>query len=80
MLSLGLHISYYFTGKRNLEKNIANKRFQYFSIFSTLMKYLPATSLWINKLFIELANNSENACLMIDCSGVNKNGPGMFRT
>ena len=44
------------------------------------MKYLPDTSLWINKLFIELANNSENACLMIDCSGVNKNGPGMFRT
>ena len=46
----------------------------------TTTKYLPATSLWIIKLFIELANNSEKVCLTIDCSGINKNGQGRFRT
>ena len=43
-------------------------------------KYLPLNSLWINKLFIKLANESENVCLIIDCSGFNPNGPGRFRT
>ena len=43
-------------------------------------KHLPARSLWINKLFIDLANDNENTCLMIECSGINKNGPGRFRT
>ena len=43
-------------------------------------KYLPARSLWINKLFIELASNDEKTCLATDCGGVDKNGPGMFRT
>ena len=42
--------------------------------------YLPVNSLWINKLFIKLANESENVCLTIDCSGFNPNGPGRFRT
>ena len=46
----------------------------------TITKYLPARSLWINKLFIELANDNEKTCFIIDCSGVNKNGPGRFRT
>ena len=32
------------------------------------------------KLFIELANRNEKICLTIDCSGVNVNGPGRFRT
>ena len=45
-----------------------------------MTKYLPTRSLWINKLFIELVNNNEKTCLTIDCSGINKNGPGRFRT
>ena len=27
-----------------------------------------------------MANNNEKTCLMTDCSGVNKNGPGRFRS
>ena len=45
-----------------------------------MTKYLPTRSLWINKLFIELVNNNEKTCLTIDCSGINKNVPGRFRT
>ena len=44
------------------------------------MKYLPARSLWINKLFIVLANVNQKTCLTIDCSGINENGPRRFRT
>ena len=33
-----------------------------------------------NKLFIELSNDIDKTCLTIDCSGVNKNGPGRFKT
>ena len=43
-------------------------------------KYLQTRSLWINKLFIELANRNERICLSIACSGNNINGPGRFRT
>ena len=44
-------------------------------------KYIPVNSLWITKLFIQLANNeSENTCLTIDCTGFNPNSPGRFRT
>ena len=46
-----------------------------------MTKYIPVNSLWITKLFIQLANNeSENTCLTIDCTGFNPNGPGRFRT
>ena len=43
-------------------------------------KYIPVNSLWITKLFIQLANTEEKACLTIDCTGFNPNGPGRFRT
>ena len=43
------------------------------------LKYLTVNSLWINKFFIKLANESENVCLTIDCSGFNSKGPGRFR-
>ena len=33
-----------------------------------------------NQLFIQLANTEEKACLTIDCTGFNPNGPGRFRT
>ena len=41
-------------------------------------KYIPRTLLWINRLFIELANKSQKICLTLDCS--NKDGPSRFRT
>ena len=44
-------------------------------------KYIPVNSLWVTKLFIQLANNeNENTCLTIDCTGFNPNGPVRFRT
>ena len=36
--------------------------------------------MWLNRLFINLANQDEKTCLTIDCSGNNKNGPGRYRT
>ena len=43
-------------------------------------KYIPQSSLWISRLFIELANKHYKVCLTIDCSNVNKDGPSKFRT
>ena len=42
--------------------------------------YVPKKSLWINRLFISLANRNDNVCLTIDRRGINSNGPGKFRT
>ena len=39
-------------------------------------KYLPAHSMWLNRVLSDLANTDEQHCLTIDCSGVNKNSPG----
>ena len=43
-------------------------------------KYIPRSQLWINRLFIELANKSQKVCLTLDCSNTNKDGPGRFRS
>ena len=43
-------------------------------------KYIPHASLWISRLFIELANRNDKVCLTLDCSNKNKDGPGRFRT
>ena len=42
--------------------------------------YIPIRLLWLTRLFTELANSHEKHCLTIDCSYLNKNGPGRFRT
>ena len=43
-------------------------------------KYIPRTLLWINRLFIELANKNEKVCLTLDCSNTNRDGPSRFRS
>ena len=43
-------------------------------------KYIPRSSLWINRLFIELANKSQKVCLTLDCSNSNRDGPSRFRS
>ena len=43
-------------------------------------KYIPHASLWISRLFIELANRNDKVCLTLDCSNTNRNGPGRFRS
>ena len=44
------------------------------------IKYIPQNALWLNRLFIELANRDDRLCLTIDCSGINKDSLGRFRT
>ena len=46
----------------------------------TTKKYVSARSMWLNRVFGDLANTDERHCLTIDCSGVNKNNPGRYRT
>ena len=43
-------------------------------------KYISHASLWISRLFIELANRSDKVCLTLDCSNTNRDGPGRFRS
>ena len=42
-------------------------------------KYIPHSSLWISRLFTELANRDDKMCLTLDCSNTNRDGPGRFR-
>ena len=43
-------------------------------------KYIPRSQLWINRLFIELANKNRKVCLTLDCSNINRDGPSRFRS
>ena len=43
-------------------------------------KYVPARSLWLNRVFSDLANSHEKHCSTIDCGYLNKNGPGRYRS
>ena len=43
-------------------------------------KYIPVNSLWVTKLFIQIANTDEKTCLTIYCTGLNPIGPGRYRT
>ena len=43
-------------------------------------KYVPARSLWLNRVFTDLANSNEKHCLTIDCGYINKNGLGRYRS
>ena len=36
--------------------------------------------MWLSRVLANLANTDERHCLTIDCSGVNKNGWGRYRT
>ena len=43
-------------------------------------KYVPVRSLWLSRVFNDLANSHQKHCLTIDCGYQNKNGPGRFRS
>ena len=43
-------------------------------------RYILQLALWISKLFIELANRNDRIYLTLDSCGINKDGPGRFRT
>ena len=42
-------------------------------------KYIPHSSLWISRLFIELANRDDKVCLTLNYSNTNRDGLGRFR-
>ena len=46
----------------------------------TTKKYVPAGTMWLNRVSTDPGNTNERHCLRIDCSGVNENGPGRYRT
>ena len=35
----------------------------------TTKRYVPVRSLWLSRVFVDLANTDEQHCLTIDCSG-----------
>ena len=43
-------------------------------------KTISRSLLWINRLFIELANKNQKVCLTLDCSNTNREGPSRFRS
>ena len=52
----------------------------YFNSILQSKKYVPACSLWLNRVFTDLANSHEKHCLTIDCGYKNRNGPGRYRS
>ena len=38
----------------------------------TRKKYIPARSMWLQRVFTDLPNTNKRHCLTIDCSGVKK--------
>ena len=46
----------------------------------TRKKYTLTHSMWLYRVFTDLANTNKRHCLTTDCSGVNKNRPGRYRT
>ena len=43
-------------------------------------KYVPVRSLWLNRVFTDLANSHEKLCFTIDCNYKNKTGPARYRS
>ena len=63
----------------SVRHNTATKIIQINCILQS-KKYVPARSLWLNRVFTDLANSHEKHCLTIDCGYTNKNGPGRYRS
>ena len=43
-------------------------------------RHILQSALWISRLLIELASRNNRVCLILDCSGINKDEPERFRT
>ena len=46
----------------------------------TTKKYVPVHSMWLIRVFVDLANTDEWHCLTIDCSWKNRNSPDRYPT
>ena len=75
-------------GKKNLPQTNIFNIFPLSVLYNTASKILQRNckqtrkkySMWLQRVFTDLANTNKRHCLTIDCSGVNKNGPGRYRT
>ena len=63
----------------NVPYNTAAKILQSNCILQS-KKYVPARSLWLSKVFTDLANSHEKHCLTIDCGFLNRNGLAQYRS
>ena len=59
--------------------NTVSKVFQSNFVLTTT-KYVPVRSMWLTRVFPDLASQNERNCLTTDCSNVIPNGPGWYRT
>ena len=74
--------------KKNLPQTNIFNIFPLSVLYNTASKILQRNckqtrkkySMWLQRVFTDLANTNKRHCLTIDCSGVNKNGPGRYRT
>ena len=64
----------------NVPQNTVVKIFQSNCISQSKFKYVPVCSLWLNRVFNDLANSHEKRCLTIDSSYISKNGPGRYKS
>ena len=91
MFSTGLLLKLRFGKKKLSQTNICNtfpSSVPYNTVSKILQsnckqackKYILARSMWLHRVFTDLANTNKRHCLTIDCSGVNKNWPGKYWT
>ena len=59
--------------------NMVSKIIQSICILKS-KKYVPAHSLWLNRVLSDLANSHEKHFLTIDCGYLNKNDPSRYRS
>ena len=72
------------SGVPDTSKKLANfltisRKFSYNCVYFFHV-IVPLRSLWLNRVFTDLANSHEKHCLTIDCGYINKNGPGRYRS
>ena len=71
------------SGVPDTSKKLANfltisRKFSYNCVYFFHV-IVPLRSLWLNRVFTDLANSHEKHCLIIDCGYMNKNGSGRYR-
>ena len=46
----------------------------------TATKYVSVRSMWLTRVFLDLANRDERSCLTVNFTTINKNGPSRYST
>ena len=64
---------------RSVPFNTISKIFKSNCVLTTT-KYVPVCSMWLTRVFLDLASQDERNCLTIACTNVNPSGPGWYRT